>query len=237
MAYAPNASPLRLAGHRIGILVEADYVEPEIQYYQARFAEEGATVHLLTRLWGQDSLTFLGHEYRAPLQVDTDLSRFAGVRVRELSALVVPGGFVADRLRYDDVPGNHPPAVQLLQDAFNESSVLKAFACHGLMLMAALPGPLHDRRVTCHNNLVGDIRNMGARYEDADVVHDSDLVSVRTAAHAPLLTRRVIDLLSDPLQPAAGTQSPVATYRPPTLAHALRTNSRPDWLIPSGSPR
>jgi len=40
----------RLAGRKIGILIESDYYEPEIHYYQHRFAEEGAEVHLLTRL-------------------------------------------------------------------------------------------------------------------------------------------------------------------------------------------
>lgn len=60
----------RLSGKRIGILLEADYVEDELAYYQRRFAEEGAEVSLLTRLWGQPSLTFAGHEYQAPLTVD-----------------------------------------------------------------------------------------------------------------------------------------------------------------------
>ena len=32
----------RLAGRTIAILMESDYVEPEIHYYRRRFAEEGA---------------------------------------------------------------------------------------------------------------------------------------------------------------------------------------------------
>ncbi len=31
-----------LTGKKIGILIESDYYEPEIHYYQHRFAEEGA---------------------------------------------------------------------------------------------------------------------------------------------------------------------------------------------------
>ena len=47
-----------LIGRTIAILMESDYVEPELHYYQRRFAEEGATVRYLTRLWGNDALTF-----------------------------------------------------------------------------------------------------------------------------------------------------------------------------------
>jgi protease I len=58
----------RLTGARVGILMESDFYEPEIFYYQRRFAEEGAEVRFLTRLWGQRSITFHGHEFRAPLR-------------------------------------------------------------------------------------------------------------------------------------------------------------------------
>ena len=39
-----------LAGRKIGVLMESDYVEEEIFYYERRFAEEGADVHFLTRM-------------------------------------------------------------------------------------------------------------------------------------------------------------------------------------------
>ena len=37
---------MSMAGKKIGILVESDYYEPEIWYYQHRFAEEGAEIQL-----------------------------------------------------------------------------------------------------------------------------------------------------------------------------------------------
>jgi len=51
---------------KIGILIESDYYENEIFYYQFRFKEAGFEPHFLTRLWGNDSITFQGHEFRAP---------------------------------------------------------------------------------------------------------------------------------------------------------------------------
>ena len=59
---------MSLVDKKIGILIEGDFYEKEIFYYEHRFAEEGIEVHWLTRLWGQSSLTFLGHEYRAPFE-------------------------------------------------------------------------------------------------------------------------------------------------------------------------
>ena len=44
---------MRLENRKIAILIESDFFENEIFYYQLRFAEEGAEVHFLSRLWGQ----------------------------------------------------------------------------------------------------------------------------------------------------------------------------------------
>ncbi len=51
---------MSLTGKKIAVLIESDYYEPEIAYYQHRFAEEDAELHLMSRLWGQPSLTFYG---------------------------------------------------------------------------------------------------------------------------------------------------------------------------------
>ena len=59
---------MNLNGKKIGILLESDFYEKEIFYYQLRFAEEGAEVHFLSRLWGQKSIKFKGHEYQVPME-------------------------------------------------------------------------------------------------------------------------------------------------------------------------
>jgi protease I len=177
---------------RIGVLMESDFFEPEIFYYQWRFAEEGYDVDFLTRLWGQDEITFTGHEYRAPFTVrqsleELDLSRYA--------ALIVPSGMVSDRLRYSEATDVLAPAVSLLQRAFREPKPLKGIICHGMWLASFIPEAVRGRKVVCHNNLIGDVRNMGAEYVDQDVVVDGDLVTGRTGRHAHLFARTIIDLL------------------------------------------
>jgi putative intracellular protease/amidase/mannose/cellobiose epimerase-like protein (N-acyl-D-glucosamine 2-epimerase family) len=186
----------RLAGRTIAIMMEGDYVEPELHYYQRRFAEEGATVQFVTRLWGAPEQTFQGHEYQLPFTVDGDLEALDDERLAQLDALIVPSGMVSDRLRYSEDPAELAPAVQLLKRAFAQPGLLKGIICHGLWLAAPIPEVVAGRRVTCHNNLIGDARNMGAQYTDQDVVLDRDLLTARTANHCHLFARMIIDLVA-----------------------------------------
>jgi protease I len=184
-----------LSGRRIAILAESDFFEPEISYYQRRFAEEGARVDLLTRLWGNKSITFSGHEYRAPLTVEKSLEDLDDRRLLEYSALIVPSGMVADRLRYTEDIEKLAPATDLLRRAFARSGIVKGIICHGMWLAASIPYVVRGRKVVCHNNLIGDVRNMGANYVDQDVVVDGDLVTGRTGEHCHLFARTIIDEL------------------------------------------
>jgi protease I len=195
MSTSPPLPRPRLAGLRIGLLAESDFVEEEISYYQRRFTEEGADVVLLTRLWGQSSLTFTGHEQRAPLTVSGDLEKLDYAELSGYAALVVPSGQVADRLRFTENVDEPAPAVDLMRRAFRMPRLVKAFSCHALSLLSSAPELVRDRAVTCHNNLVGDVRNMGALYTDQDVVADGDLITSRTVAECHLLARAVIEQL------------------------------------------
>ena len=96
---------MKLSGAKIAVLIESDYYEPEIAYYQHRFAEEGAELHLLSRLWGQPSLTFFGHEYKAPLQCTESFEAISDEGLHAFSAVIVPSGMVSDRLRSTSTHG------------------------------------------------------------------------------------------------------------------------------------
>ncbi|MFE3648251.1 DJ-1/PfpI family protein [Streptomyces sp. NPDC059152] len=190
---ALRAGPL--SGTRIAVLMESDFYEPEIFYYRHRFAEEGARVDFLTRLWGQSELTFTGHEYRAPFTVDRGLEGLTPAELRDYAAVIVPSGMVADRLRYTEDVERLAPATELLRRAFAEPGVVKGIICHGLWLASSIPQAVRGRKVVCHNNLVGDVRNMGAAYVDQDVVVDGDLITGRTGEHHHLFARTLVDLL------------------------------------------
>jgi protease I len=182
----------RLSSQRIAILVESDFYEPEIFFYQQRFAEEGAEVTLLSRLWGKTQMEFTGHEFRAPLEVTGSIEHISDQELDSYAALIVPSGMVADRLRYSENVNTLSPAAELLRRAFARSQITKGIICHGLMLVSAMPYLAHNRRLTCHNNLIGDARNMGAQYIDEDVVVDGDLVTGRTGEHCNVFTAQII---------------------------------------------
>ena len=187
---------MSIKGKKIGILFEGDFYEKEIFYYQSRFAEEGAELHFLTRLWGQPKITFLGHEQKTPMDCAESFEDMSDAELKSYAAIIVPAGYVADRLRYTEDVNKLPPACQFLKRAFAEKGVLKGIICHGLWLAAPIPEVVKGRKVVVHNNLLGDARNMGAVYVDQDVVVDGDLVTARTGGHCHVFARKIIDLLS-----------------------------------------
>jgi protease I len=184
-----------LNGQKIAVLMESDFYEPEIPYYQRRFAEEGAEVHFLTRLWGSERLVFRGHEHRMPFEVSESFEDLDEYGLKEFAALIVPSGIVADRLRYTEDVEQLPPAAALLRRAFADPAIIKGIICHGMWLAAPIPGVIRGRRAVVHNNLLGDLRNMGGVYVDEDVVVDEDLVTARTGNHCHLFARQIIEEL------------------------------------------
>jgi protease I len=188
---------MKLQGKKVAVMIESDFYEPEIHYYQHRFREEGIDLHFLTRLWGQNSIAFKGHEWHVPFDdIEESFENVSDEALRSYSALIVPSGIVADRLRYTEDIRKLPPATVFLQRAFAEKSVIKGIICHGMWLVAPSPELVRGRKVVVHNNLLGDAKNMGAVYVDEDVVVDGDdLVTARTGGHCHLLARKIIDMM------------------------------------------
>jgi protease I len=190
---------MKLEGKKVGVMIESDFYEPEIWYYQHRFPEEGVELHFLTRLWGQKNIAFRGHEFHVEGAFEEkSFEEMPDEKLREYSAIIVPSGIVADRLRYTEDISKLPPATAFLQRAFAEPGIIKGIICHGMWLVAPVPELVRGRRVVVHNNLLGDAKNMGAIYTDQDVVVDGDdLVTARTGGHCHLFARKIIDILSE----------------------------------------
>jgi protease I len=189
---------MKLQGKRIGILIESDFYEPEIWYYQHRFAEEGAEVHFLTRLWGQSHIDFKGHEYHISGNFEEkSIEGMSDEEMAEYSAIIVPAGMVADRLRYTEDINNLPPATLFMQRAFANKDIIKGIICHGMWLIAPMPELVKGRKVVVHHNLYGDAKNMGAVYVNEDVVVDDDLVTARTGGHCHFFAKKIIEMIAE----------------------------------------
>lgn len=193
---------MKLKGKKIGILIEGDFYENEIFYYQLRFPEEGAEVHFLTRMWGNSSddmiKGFKGHEYKVPFNWPVEsFEDMDEATLKSFDAIIVPAGVVADRLRYTEDINKLPPACEFLKRAFNEKSILKGIICHGMWLAAPVPELIKGKNAVVHNNLLGDLKNMGGCYVNEDVVVDGNLVTARTGGHCNLFAAKIIEMLSE----------------------------------------
>ena len=90
-----------LEGKKVAVLVESEFIPEEIEAYQTRFAEYGATVHLMSRLWDQAKQTFVSdvqHAGETPktLEVDIDFQR---VNVDDYVAVIMAANYTSVRLR------------------------------------------------------------------------------------------------------------------------------------------
>lgn len=182
-----------MSNRKICIFVENRFIDHEIIYYSHRFKEEGIQVDFMTRLWGQPRLTFKGMELGMELSVDKSFENMDDNTLSSYSAIIMPAGYVADMLRYDEKPGDLAPAVQLMKRAMSNTNIIKGAICHSLWIFDHIPETLSGRKVTCHNNVIGSVRNTGAIYVDQDIVIDNDLITARTGGMFAPFARTIID--------------------------------------------
>lgn len=179
-----------LEGKKIAILVETEFIPEEIAAYQTRFSEMGATVHLMSRLWGKPSIRFVSDVGRVGKELQyLDVSiDFQSIDLNDYAALVMAAGYTSVRLRYFQPPAGQPisseqvrtaPAVQLFARAMANPNLIKGCLCHGLWILTPMPELLKDRRVICHEVVLADIANAGAIYvpDPSHIVVDGDLVT------------------------------------------------------------
>jgi protease I len=182
-----------LEGKKIAVLVETEYIPEEIAAYQTRFAELGATVHFMSRLWENQSVRFISDvddlgESLQYLDVNID---FQNVNLDDYAAVIMAANYTSVRLRYFEPPQGQPinpeqtrtaPAVQFFAQAMANPKIIKGLLCHGLWLLTPMPELLKGRRVICHEVVLADITNAGAIYEPSptNIVVDGDMVTGRS---------------------------------------------------------
>jgi protease I len=189
-----------LAGNKIAVLVETEFIPEEIEAYQKRFTELGATVHLMSRLWGQESTRFVSDVddvSKSPQYLDVNID-FKNVDINDYAAVIMAANYTSVRLRYFQPPEGQPispeqvrtaPAVQFFAKAMANPKIVKGFLCHGLWILTPMPELLKGRRVICHEVVIADITNAGAIYvppppdsqpnDPRNIVVDGDMVTGR----------------------------------------------------------
>ena len=140
------------------------YEDLELWYPKLRLEEAGYAL----KCAAPEIATFTGkHGY--PAQADLLLKE---ARCEDYCGLLVPGGFMPDKLRRD-------AKVLSLTREFYEAGKLVAFICHGgwIPISAKI---LKGKRVTGSLGIKDDLENAGGIWADEPVVEDSNLISSRT---------------------------------------------------------
>lgn len=171
---------MELAGKNIAILLDTAYQEMEVWYPYFRFQEAGAECVLVGAEAGKTYLSKVGYPATALLSYEVvNASRFDGV--------VIPGGYAPDHIR------RHAEAIHFVKE-MDAQGKLVASICHGPWVLCSA-GILKGRRATCFYAIKDDVINAGARYEDAEVVVDGNLVTSRKPEDLPSFCRSAIQVL------------------------------------------
>jgi len=242
-----------LAGRKIAVIIESQYVPAEIRTYRERFASYGATVEFVSRLWGNASLKFYStvepaSEQDVPsvewLEVSVDFEQ-AERRMHEYAAIIIAANYTSVRLRWNEALSTSnnisqdmraTPAVRFIRRAMVNRRIVKAAPCHGLWLLTTSPDLLAGRRVTCNPVVVADVRNAGAVYVPAPagtdwhehVVTDGDLVTNMSAVAGgtALGSERLVDAIRDAIVGMPAAEPAPAPAPLPAVAEPTKPGKR-----------
>lgn len=157
------------------------YEDLELWYPKLRLIEAGYEVVLAGEEAGK---TYHGkHSY--PCQSDAAIAK---MQARDFVGLVVPGGFMPDKLR------RNARVLQLVRD-FDSAGKLIAAICHGGWIPISA-GIYRGVRVTGSLGIKDDLVNAGAIWEDAPVVVDRHFVSSRKPDDLPDFCRALLEVLA-----------------------------------------
>lgn len=170
-----------LSGQRVLIFAGEIYEDLELWYPKLRLEEAGASVVLA----GPDANTHYNGKHGYPCTSDAAISE---MDANEFEALVVPGGFMPDKLRRD-------ASVLDLVRAFDTAKKPIAAICHGGWIPISA-GVYDGVRVTGSPGIKDDLVNAGAIYEDAEVVIDGHHVTSRRPDDLPAFCRALIGLMA-----------------------------------------
>ena len=160
--------------------VDDVYEDLELWYPKLRLEEAGFN----TRLAGPALKTYGGkHGYPATADL-----LIADALSTDFDALLIPGGFMPDKLRRD------PKVISLTREFFEQGKLI-AFICHGgwIPISAKI---LKGKRATGSLGIKDDLENAGALWVDAPVVADGNLISSRTPKDLAPFAQAMVEFLT-----------------------------------------
>lgn len=170
-----------LENKRILSFVGDIYEDLELWYPKLRMIEAGAQVVVAGPEAG---VTYAGKN-GYPCQSDAS---YHVANAAEFDGLLVPGGFMPDKLRRD------AKVLELVRE-FDAAGKLIAAICHGGWIPISA-GVYQGVRVTGSLGIKDDLVNAGAEWEDAACVIDGHHVTSRKPDDLPEFCRGMIEVLA-----------------------------------------
>ena len=165
---------------KVAVLVEDLYEDLELWVPVFRLREAGYEPVIVGPQAGKTYASKHGYPARAEVAAED-------VRRAAVAGVIVPGGYAPDRMR------RHRAMVDLVRQADAERKLVAAI-CHGGWMLASAD-VVRGRRCTGFFSIADDLRNAGARFEDAEVVRDGHLVTSRTPEDLPAFCRTILEVL------------------------------------------
>jgi protease I len=173
---------VELQGKRAAILVEQMYQEMELWYPLYRLREAGCQVTLV----GPEA----GKTYASKLGYPAKSDKAAGnVRADDFDVLIIPGGYAPDHMRRCE------DMVRLTSTMAEQGKPVAAI-CHGPWLLCSTQA-LKGRKATCFFSIKDDVINAGAKYVDAEVIRDGNIITSRKPDDLPAFMQTVIQAVRE----------------------------------------
>lgn len=173
----PLSQPLE--NQRFLMFVEDIYEDLELWYPKYRLIEAGARVTVA----GPEANQKYAGKHGYPCRSDAAIR---DIRAEDFQGVVVPGGFMPDKLRRD------PKVLELIRE-FDQARKLVAAVCHGGWIPISA-GVYRGVRVTGSPGIKDDLVNSGAIWEDAPLVIDRHFVSSRKPDDLPEFCKGILQV-------------------------------------------
>jgi protease I len=172
----------RLDGKRVVVLVDEGFEDLEFWVTVMRLREEGAMVTIA----GTHPGTTVHGKHALEASADVDV---ADVRVGELDAIVVPGGWAPDKLRRSSA------VTSLVRQTYDDGKIV-GLICHaGLVGISA--GVVKGHRATGSLGIKDDLVNAGATWVDEPAFRDGTLVWGRVVEDIPDFCRELVAAIAE----------------------------------------
>jgi protease I len=166
--------------HRVAILVEQQYQELEVWYPYYRLKEAGCSVTMV----GPEANVTYPSKLGYPAKSDKAAK---DCKPDDFDALVIPGGFAPDFMRRSE-------AMLAFTRGMVEKGKILAAICHGPWVLCSTTA-LRGKRATSFMAIKDDVINAGAKYEDAEVIHDGNLITSRKPDDLPAFVTKILEAL------------------------------------------